>query len=360
MIGRAAPQSRAFRRSTILLIFVFWIFIFTVASIRASLVDPVPFDVLAPRRFVMACFGALLCFGMTHVLHALRGWTFAERIVWGVAGALVMSIVYTLFAMSLNRLVFPLPGRGPIIFSEAALWVILWLGYFLAWTGTHLALTHSWEVQEQQARVSAMTHLTQQAQMAALRYQISPHFLFNTLNSISALVLERRNAEAERMLLNLSTFFRSSLSTQASGTIPLAEEIALQRLYLGIEEERFSERMQVEFDVPEWLGKASVPPLILQPLVENAVRHGVSRSEEATRVLIGARQEGTMLRLFVEDDADTVASALPAVAVGTGVGLRNIADRLRVHFGDEACLVTRPLARSGWRADILLPLEMAA
>lgn len=340
-------------RATLLLILAFWIFTFAVLSIRAVAADSQPLFLLALRRVWIALFGAALCLGMAWVFNALRNRSFPERIVWGVAGALVMSILLTIFAMSMNRVILPVPGAVPITFDEAVQWVVLWLGYFLAWTGTHLALTYHWEAQREQRNVSAMTALKQEAQMAALRYQISPHFLFNTLNSISSLVLERRNEEAERMLLNLSTFLRSTLATGVAGTIDLKDEIELQRLYLTIEEERFAGRMKVEIDVPEDLRDAQVPALILQPLVENAVRHGVGRSEEMTRVRIGAMASGERLHLAVQDNGGAREAARP----GTGLGLGNVRERLRVHYGKRARLEAKDMEGFGFRAEIVLPLE---
>src|SRR5690606_19253194 len=140
------------------------------------------------------------------------------------------------------------------------------------------ALIYHWEAEDQLRRTIIMQELAQKAKVAALQYQINPHFLFNTLNSISALVLERRTRQAEAMLLNLSTFIRTAPADESGGMIRLGEEIRMLRLYLTIEEARFSNRMHVAIDVPEALRPVMVPSLILQPLVENAVRYGVGRS----------------------------------------------------------------------------------
>jgi two-component system LytT family sensor kinase len=343
------------RRATWLLILAFWAFTYVVLSVRAEVAaTSSSLTLLAVRRIWISLFGAFLCFGMSRLLHALRNRSFPQRIVWGVAGALVMAMLHTTFALSLNRVILPLPDALPITFNEGVQWVILWLGYFLAWTGTHLALTYHWEVQDQQSRITAMTQLTQEAQIAALRHQIGPHFLFNTLNSISSLVLERKNEEAERMLLTLSDFLRSTLALGASGTIDLAQEIELQRLYLAIEKERFAGRMTVEIEIPADLEKAQVPPLILQPLVENAIRHGVGRSEELTRIRIGAATSNGQLHLAVQD----VGALREAPRPGTGLGLVNTRERLRVQFGDRAGLSTKDLSARGYRVEIDLPLEL--
>jgi LytS/YehU family sensor histidine kinase len=231
--------------------------------------------------------------------------------------------------------------------------VLIWLGYCLAWTGTYLALTYHWEVQDQQARISEMAKLAQEAQIATLRYQVNPHFLFNTLNSISSLVLEHRNADAELMLLNLSAFVRSTFIQDPQTMIALREEIALQRLYLQIEEVRFSERLRVVIDIPGALLDVRLPALILQPLVENALRHGVERSEELTTLAIHAMRCGDELRITVDDDS----AGAETDSAGSGLGLRNVGDRLRAHFGDRATLTAMPREQGGFRSEIRLPLE---
>ena len=129
----------------------------------------------------------------------------------------------------------------------------------------------------------------QAAQVRALRYQVNPHFLFNTLNSLSSLVMTGRTDRAETMLLALSTFFRTSLSLDPGADVTLAEEIDLQRLYLDIEKARFPDRLHVEIDVPEELEQARLPALLLQPIVENAIKYGVSKSRKAVVIRIEAR-----------------------------------------------------------------------
>ena len=142
------------------------------------------------------------------------------------------------------------------------------------------------------------------AQLRALRYQINPHFLFNTLNSLSTLVLKQRTEEAERMILNLSNFFRTSLTSDPAADVALSDEIGMQRLYLDIEKIRFPDRLSVAVDVPADLEDARVPGMILQPLVENAIKHGVAKSSRPVTVTIRARANGGSFHLTVEDDAD--------------------------------------------------------
>lgn len=354
MSEQATAQAR--RRATLALIGLFWLFAFVVLSVRGALIDTQPFPAMAPRRLLTAIVGTLMCLSMAHALGRLSTRSFTERVLWGIGGALAMAVLLTLFNTWLNRLSLFGSGLHPFDPAERLQWVMVWLGYFLAWTGTQLAMNYHWEAQDQERRMTAMRELAQEARMAALRYQVNPHFLFNALNSVSALVLERRNKEAEAMLLNLSAFLRSTLDADADGTIPLSEEIALQRSYLRIEEARFEDRMRVIVEVPEELGRASVPALILQPLVENSVRHGVDRSEATTTIRIAATRDGERLKLLVEDDGRPEG----APRAGSGLGLGNVRDRLQAHFGDRGRLKAERLSERGYRAEIELPLAVPA
>ena len=158
---------------------------------------------------------------------------------------------------------------------------VVWLFFFLAWSAFYLANQAQAEALGAQRRLADAESAAQAAQVRALRYQVNPHFLFNTLNSLSSLVMTGRTDRAEAMLLALSTFFRTSLSLDPSANVTLAEEIDLQRLYLDIEKARFPDRLHVEIDVPSELEQARLPALLLQPIVENAIKYGVSKSRKA-------------------------------------------------------------------------------
>ena len=337
-------------RSALVLTAAFWIFTFGMLSIRAVLASDLPFNVLGPRRLLVAAFGVMLCLAMVRLLDALRRRSFVAWIIWGTGGAFGMATALTMFSMVLNRIIAPLPGMAPISFVESAQWVMIWLGYCLAWTGTYLALSYHWDVEDQRGHMARMTALAKDAQIAALRYQINPHFLFNTLNSISSLVLERRNADAEAMLLNLATFVRTTFADDPHRLIALHEEIRLQRLYIDIEQVRFSERLAVAIDLPDDVAATLVPALILQPLVENALRHGVAQAETLTTLAIRATLVGDAVHIAVEDDS--AAHGVPTA--GGGLGLRNVRDRLHAHFGDGARLTVGRRAAGGYRSAIEL------
>ncbi len=201
-------------------------------------------------------------------------------------------------------------------------------------------------------RAATFERAAQLSELRALRYQLNPHFLFNTLNSLSALVMTGRRDEAEAMILNLATFYRSSLTSDPSGDVPLADEIAVQRLYLDIESVRFPDRLSVNIDVPEDLANAAVPGLILQPLVENAIKHGVARSTKPVAIHLSARVEGDQLILSVADDAPGTARP----AEGNGIGQTNVRDRLFARYGAAAVVETLPGATGGYVARLSFPM----
>ena len=227
-----------------------------------------------------------------------------------------------------------------------------WYFFVAAWGVLYVALSYAARVQSAERRAAAYRSEAQAAQLRALRYQINPHFLFNTLNSLSTLVLKQRTAEAERMIINLSNFFRTSLTSDPAADVALSDEIGMQRLYLDIEKIRFPDRLTVAVDVPEDLEEARVPGMILQPLVENAIKHGVAKSGRPVTVTIRARANGGTFHLTVEDDADC-GLRFPK---SNGVGLANVRDRLATRFDGAANIAFGPRDGGGFRCDLTLPL----
>jgi LytS/YehU family sensor histidine kinase len=158
------------------------------------------------------------------------------------------------------------------------------------------------------------------------------------------------------MIVNLSTFFRSSLAIDPTDDISLSDEIRFQLLYLDIEKVRFPNRLHVRTDIPDDLASARVPPLILQPLVENAIKHGVARSARPVIVSISAREEDGQLALVVENDSGGGATDV-ATTDGTGVGITNVCERLAARFGGGADCEHGALPGGGYRVTIRMPLE---
>ncbi|HET9355481.1 MAG TPA: histidine kinase [Sphingomicrobium sp.] len=233
---------------------------------------------------------------------------------------------------------------------------VTWFFFFAAWSAFYLATLAQAQALGARRRAAEAEAAAQAAHIRALRYQVNPHFLFNTLNSLSSLIMSKRNDRAEEMLLAMSTFFRTSLSLDPNAEVTLAEEIELQRLYLDIEMVRFPTRLKVEIDVPEELQRARLPALILQPLVENAIKYGVSRSKGQVTVKVAARKTADgKLALTVTDSG---GKPLGDGDHGTGVGLRNVRQRLEARYGASATSRFGPRDNGGYEAELVLPLEI--
>lgn len=244
-------------------------------------------------------------------------------------------------------------------FRIAADTTVTWFFFFAAWSAFYIAMVAQSQALGAQRRAAEAESAARAAQVRALRYQVNPHFLFNTLNSLSSLVMSGRPQEAEEMILKLSTFFRSSLSLDPFADVTLAEEIALQRLYLDIERVRFPKRLRVEIDVPPELETARLPALILQPVVENAIKYGVSPTRERVTLRITAREAGPG-RITVDISNSGKAETpreLDDTPEGTGVGLGNVCERLRARFGNAAQCEFGPIDGGGYRVVMMLPLD---
>ena len=261
-------------------------------------------------------------------------------------------------------LVLTMPGIHEMSPKKLVRWVtdsaIVWLFFFMAWSAFYIAtLSHS-EALAVQRRLADAESAAQAAQVRALRYQVNPHFLFNTLNSLSSLVMTGRPDRAETMLLALSTFFRTSLSLDPSADVTLAEEIDLQRLYLDIEKARFPDRLHVEIDVPSELQLARIPALLLQPIVENAIKYGVSKSRKAVVISIKARHLDNH-RMVVEISNRLKNGGKEELAAatheGTGVGLANVSQRLEARFGNHASCRYGSMSGGGFKVALTMPVE---
>jgi two-component system, LytTR family, sensor kinase len=211
---------------------------------------------------------------------------------------------------------------------------------------------------EKSLRSEALAH---EAQLRMLRYQLNPHFLFNTLNAISTLVLQRETDLANTMLTRLSKFLRYSLDNDPLDQVPLAFEIASVKLYLEIEKVRFDERMKISLHISPQAERGLVPSMLLQPLVENCIKHAIARNEAGGMVQITAAVEQGRLLIHVEDDGPGVPGTngqLPDSSTSTsGVGLKNIHNRLREIYGAGHAFTFAPRAPRGCKVTVDIPYE---
>jgi hypothetical protein len=220
---------------------------------------------------------------------------------------------------------------------------------FAVMSAMHFAVTAADERQAAMARALEAEIGAREAELRALRAQVNPHFLFNCLHSISALVATDP-AGARRMCIDLAEFFRESLRAGAQPRIPLAAEVALVRRYLAIEQLRFGDRLNATVSVAPDAERALVPPLLLQPLAENAVRHGIATRVDGGDVTISARRHGDRIEIHVENPFDADGRR-----PGTGIGLVNVRARLETTYAGRATL---KVTDSGSRFHVMLSLPL--
>jgi LytS/YehU family sensor histidine kinase len=210
------------------------------------------------------------------------------------------------------------------------------------------------EVQKSALKSAAMAH---EAQLKMLRYQLNPHFLFNTLNAISTLVLENQTADANRMVTRLSSFLRHSLDNDPMQKVTLDQELAALKLYLDIEKVRFEDRLNLELNIEEKASDALIPSLLLQPLVENAIKYGIARSEEGGQLRIAAKVFAGDLLIELSDDGPGVELVDGRIPNANGVGLRNTQERLAELYRSSHSFRLSETEPHGLTINIRIPFE---
>lgn len=227
----------------------------------------------------------------------------------------------------------------------------------LCWSGLYFGIKYYETLQQQREEALRASALAQEAQVKMLRYQLNPHFLFNTLNAISTLILDGQGKVANQAIGRLSDFLRYTLDQDPMKRVTLRQELDALNLYLGIEQLRFGERLRLEFEIDEEAYPGMVPSLILQPLVENAIKYAVAPREEGGRLRIMARLEGGRMKLIVQDDGPGLPVGVE-LGSGRGVGFRNTRERLAALYREHQTLAVR-FARPGLRIEITIPFERA-
>lgn len=242
-----------------------------------------------------------------------------------------------------------------VMISWAPLSVIL----YAVLVGAGTALSFAREVHARERREAALGEALARAELSALRSQLQPHFVFNTLHSVSMLMREGDNARAQRVVQLFADVLRNVLHADATLEVPLASEMDTTARYLAIEETRFEDRLRVEWRVDPALRDALVPSLVLQPLVENAIRHGIAPRAAPGIIEVGARRDGDTVELWVRDDGVGLDAPAPVHPIeqhaGNGIGLRNTRARLAGLYGDAASLALDAGAGRGAIARVRLP-----
>ena len=282
------------------------------------------------------------------VMRAL--WTVAISLTTVVIAAAAFSFIET---WSLATFINPeFKPAGMQLFGA----IILDFSILAAWSALYYGINYYLLLEEE---IDQRVHLESQAssaQLAMLRYQLNPHFLFNTLNSISTLVLLKQTERANAMLSRLSSFLRYTLVNEPTAKVTLVQEVETLKLYLEIEKMRFEDRLRPHFKIDGDTIGARLPSLLLQPLIENAIKYAVTPAENGADIWINARREGRAVRIEVADSGPGHGSA-PIDAQSTGVGLANIQDRLMQAYGPAHGFATRTNEHGGFSVIIEIPLE---
>jgi len=305
---------------------------------------------------------AAVGFAITSLLRLGYGriWNWpTPRLITGAATMMICAVIP--FALMYSEMVFrycddchrPTSVLGYMWYFASGLMLML------AWSGLYFGIKFNRQLREQKEAALKAQAMAHEAQLKMLRYQLNPHFLFNTLNAISTLILDGRRDTANGMVGSLSAFLRYSLDSDPVQRVSLAQEIDATNLYLGIEQLRFGERLRVRLNVSPEARTALVPSLILQPLIENAVKYAVSKREEGGTIELDARRNGDDLDIVLRDDGPGCENFHERQS-GHGVGLRNTQERLQVLYGDAQTFSIANRAPRGCEIRMRLPFEAIA
>ena len=305
----------------------------------------------------------------TWPLRKIYQYTFESKIELRIFVAAISVVVFSAIWTVMRILVFAWLVDEPPLWNEVNYWYFGSLFVFLSWTGLYYGISY-YEIMtaehqmllEESAGKKTEQMLRLQAEAAAheaeirmLHYQLAPHFLFNTLNAINAMVRLGEVERAQEMIQLLGDFLRHALKQDSVEIVTLEEEIESLKLYLNIERVRFEDRLSLRFDLdPASLG-AKVPTLLLQPIIENAMKHAISESEDGGTLSIASEVKGDQLLLEV---ADTGPGFEPDYSeTDSGIGLRNVIERLQTLYGDNHEIRLSENSPTGLRVSITLPLQ---
>lgn len=355
----------------------FWVPIAAGLSIVLSLAVMALPELGHRNAVVYRVFYVALYLAWTVPLTWLQRMLWMRRVRWWALAAVVFAVTYAMsvannalgvvLALALGNTLSP-DFRWSVVFRGLeSCWLSL-----IAFAAIHSVVAHAFELRGERERHVRAVVAMRDAELRALRYQLQPHFLFNTLNAVSSLVAESRNAEARAVIARLADFLRSTLENRQGHETTLAEELATAEGYLDIERARLGERLQAKWRIGADVLRARVPSMLLQPLIENAIRHGI-----ATRIVPGSLQvaierRGSRLHVLVANDTMNVAGDIAAgdragpvddagaTPRGGRIGLRNLAERLQTLYPDDHVLTAGHAPGGEYRVVIDLPFRDGA
>lgn len=335
-----------------------WLFSYTLFFAMLAVGGAVRGD--TPYYLVMLTTVGIAFSGATEfVVKRSRQWPTIHRLFTVALAVLVVTVLNAAIDVAtLGRSLSPQAAHNVQFYLFSGLQSFAFLVWIHAFYAACVWLIGaSQDLVEKERRLAEAETAAQRATLSALRSQVNPHFLFNTLNAAASLVATERNKQAEELILRLAEFFRSSLSGDRPAMVSLAEEFDMLDAYLQIERVRFPGRLDVSMDRPSHLAEASLPSFLLLPLVENAIKHAVAHSIAPVHVSINATGDGGRMSLLVEDESAEKVAISPSR--GEGLGLKNVAQRLKVIYGSAATLDAAATV-NGFRVRIEIPIESGA
>ena len=318
-----------------------------------------------PWEFLaLVLIAAITGFSISLILSVIYGWLIRQRplITWA-SSVVVLALAVSLYAFIDSWVIGLTRADSATGFAQLFIGIFSYdLTVLGAWSALYYAINFFLQVEEQTDRLERLEAQATSAQLAMLRYQLNPHFLFNTLNSISTLVLLKQSEPANAMLTRLSSFLRHTLVMHPGGKVTLEQEVETLKLYLDIERMRFEERLRAVFRIDPAAADAMIPSLLLQPLVENAIKYAVSPQEEGARITVSAQAIGARVRVTVTDTGPGLQARPPVGPDGqqsTGVGLANIRNRLAQAYGEDHRFEIETPPEGGFTVIIEVPYEQA-
>ena len=337
---------------------LFWAAMFTMHTTQMLLANARENWHTIRWRAAMNVLAFVLCIPLGKVIGATLAKPMRRRLLAIACACVPIAVAYALVGHYVWNVVLDNP---PMPYSTLASLIIQSqynIILFLLWSAFCSAILYAAQLQERERSLLQAQVLAREAELKMLRYQINPHFLFNTLNAVSALIVTGQTMAADAMISKLARFFRNALSRESTAKVTLTEELRVQLEYLNIELTRFPDRLSWSTHIEPGLDKALVPHLILQPLFENAIKHGVARSSAPVELQLSAARSSGQLILTLGNEAKTVRLKPDLQgAAGEGVGLENVARRLENFYGSEAALSV--VQREGrFTVELRLPIEL--
>ena len=319
------------------------------------------------HTLIQSMMGVLVSWPLRSIFKRLWNRHFILRLLLSLVAVLVCSLIWSVMRVA----VFMWMTGETGLWKDFGGWLFASIMIFMCWAAFYHGIKYyqllqnehatllsiEAEKREAQLKRSRAESIAHEAQLKMLRYQLNPHFLFNTLNAIASLVEGRHSANANTMIVQLSNFLRYSLESDPVQPVTLEEELDALRLYLNIEQTRFGERLRLQFDVDKAAEEVNVPSLLLQPLVENSIKYAIAPMEEGGQINILAKVEDDNLVVEVCDSGPGVHMTKNDKSAGVGIGLKNTIDRLDTFYGDNYVFQLGSSDLGGLKIFIRLPLK---